>query len=161
MINTKWFQVPQSRARLIWIGIRKDLGIEPSFPGVGMPIITVRQAIGEFPIGSIGKHSPQVLAAWNNSRPGKSLRATCRYVGSFQSVRLDPGKPSPTQIKAHCNWHFAIARQLSPSEAQTIQSYPSAFQLSGGRGQKKEQIGNSVPPLFMRTIALHVKGLLN
>ena len=45
LLNAMYFNVPQSRERLIFIGIREDLGIEPSHPGAeGRPIV-VRDAI--------------------------------------------------------------------------------------------------------------------
>ena len=46
-LNAWWYGVPQSRERLIWVGIREDIGIDPSHP---KPIlkrpISVQQALG-------------------------------------------------------------------------------------------------------------------
>jgi DNA (cytosine-5)-methyltransferase 1 len=46
-LNAWWYGVPQSRERLIWVGIRGDIGIDPSHP---KPIlkrpISVQQALG-------------------------------------------------------------------------------------------------------------------
>ena len=44
IMNAKYYGVPQSRQRLIWIGIRNDLGIEPSFPTPNKKYLTVREA---------------------------------------------------------------------------------------------------------------------
>ena len=41
LINAKYYNVPQSRQRVIFIGARKDLGIEPSYPEGNKKLITV------------------------------------------------------------------------------------------------------------------------
>ncbi len=160
LLNAMYFNVPQSRQRIIFIGIRDDLGVLPSFLNGESKPITVKQAIDHLPASYQGDHSPQVIQAWRNSNPGVSLRKTCSFVGSFQSIRLNPNKPSSTQIKSHYNWHYKIARQLSIKESQILQSFPESFCFAGSRGDCKERIGNSVPPLFMRAIASHVKTLI-
>ncbi len=157
LLNAMYFGVPQSRQRLIFVGVRDDLGIEPSHPEAETAGTTVRQAIGHLPIGKQGKHDPQVIRAWELSDPRKVSADTTRYVGSFQSVRLDPNKPSATQIKAHLNWHYLVARQLSVLEAGLISSFPEAFHWCGNKSDYKRRIGNSVPPLMMRSIARHIR----
>jgi DNA (cytosine-5)-methyltransferase 1 len=157
LMNAMYFNVPQSRQRLIFVGTREDMGKEPSHPMAESRPITVKEAIGHLPIGQQGSHEPQVLRAWRLSAPGKSLGETCRYVGSFQSCRLDPNAPSPTQIKSHLNWHYAVARQLTSLEAGILSSFPMAFTWAGSKANYKERIGNSVPPLFMRAIARHIR----
>jgi site-specific DNA-cytosine methylase len=42
-----------------------------------------------------------------------------------------------------------------------LQSFPDEFQLIGNYYQQWAVIGNSVPPLFMKAIAEHVRKLLN
>jgi len=32
LMNAMWYEVPQSRQRLIFIGVRNDLGIQPYYP---------------------------------------------------------------------------------------------------------------------------------
>ena len=157
LMNAMYFNVPQSRQRMIFVGVRDDLGGVPSFPKVQGRPFTVREAIGHLAIGSQGNHEPQIIAAWKKSKPGQSLRKAVRFVGSFQSVRLDPDKPSNTQIKSHLNWHYAIPRQLSKTEAQLIGSCPENFSFAGVKSNWKERIGNLVPPLFMKAIAEHIK----
>lgn len=158
LLNAMYFNVPQSRQRLIFVGVREDVGREPSHPRAEARPVTVREAIGHLPVGEQGNHEPQVLEAWRASKPGASLRETHQYVGSFQSVRLDPDAPSKTQIKSHLNWHYAIARQLTATEAGIIGSFPEQYHWLGSKDDYKQRIGNSVPPLFMRAIASHIRG---
>ena len=157
LMNTMYFGVPQARDRMIFIGVRNDLSIMPSHPKAQTVPVTVRQAIGMLHLGTPGNHEPQIIKAWSMTKPGQSSRKVCKYVGSFQSIRLDPEKPSCVQIKAHLNWHYAICRHLTIQEAARIGGFPDQFRWAGEKGRAKDQIGNSVPPLFMRAIALHLR----
>lgn len=157
ILNAMYFNVPQSRERVIVIGIREDLGIEPSLPKPQCKPITVRQAIGHLPLGLPGRHEPQVIEAWNKCKPGQSLRKAVRFVGSYQSVRLNPNRPSSTQIKSHLNWHWAVCRHITILEASCLQSFPESFKFAKARDKAKELIGNSVPPNLMKAIAIHVR----
>jgi DNA (cytosine-5)-methyltransferase 1 len=157
LMNAKYYNVPQSRERVIFIGVRRDLGIEPSYPVANKKLITVKEAIGFLPLGIPGNHQKQVIKAWYKSQPGQSLRKAVRLVGSFQSCRLNPNKPSNTQIKAHFNWHYKIPRQLTIQEATIIQSFPEQYNFAGVKGEAKERIGNSVPPKFMQAIAENIR----
>ena len=74
LLDAAYFNVPQYRKRLIFIGVRSDMGVEPTFP---LPICkpkTVKQAIGHLPIGEAGKHSERILLAWSKARDRKSTR---------------------------------------------------------------------------------------
>jgi len=157
LLDAAYFGVPQHRQRLIFVGVREDLGVTPGHPTALSQAIPVKQAIGHLPVGAPGNHEPQVIAAWYKSKPGQSLRKASKHVGSFQSVRLDPNKPSNTQVKSHFNWHYAIPRQLTVIEAALIGSFPEGYRWAGGASDVKERIGNSVPPLFMRAIAQHIR----
>jgi DNA (cytosine-5)-methyltransferase 1 len=157
LLNAMYFGVPQARQRLIFIGVREDLDIEPTHPKPQTIPKTVREAIGHLPVGAAGYHQPQIIKAWHNSKPGQSLRKADRFVGSFQSARLDPDKPSSTQIRAHLNWHYLIPRHLTIQEAGIIQSFPEDYGWIGGTGEACARIGNSVPPLMMKAIAEHVR----
>lgn len=157
LLNAMYFRVPQSRQRVIFVGVRDDLGIEASHPKAEWRAVTVREAIDHLPIGVSGKHQPQVLSAWVRSKSGQSFAKTDRFVGSFQSVRLDPNKPSATQIKSHLNWHYKVARLLSREEAGLLSSFPTKWIFVGSQSDYKQRIGNSVPPLFMEAIARYIR----
>ena len=160
VLNAMYYNVPQSRKRVIIIGVRKDLEAEPSHPKpVGRPM-TVGEAIGHLPQGKQGKHELQVIVAWHKSIPNQLLRKACRFVGSFQSVRLDSNRPSPTQIKMHSNWRWDIPRKLTVQEAACIQSFPESYRFAGNKGEAQMRIGNSVPPNMMRAIAEHIRGTI-
>lgn len=54
-------------------------------------------------------------------------------------------------------WHPYEERNLSKSELKRIASYPEKFSFFGDYESAVNRMGNSVPPLFMRAIALHVR----
>jgi site-specific DNA-cytosine methylase len=83
----------------------------------------------------------------------------------FGLIRLDPEKPSPTIMKELGGSttgliHYQEIRRLTIDEIKAIASFPEAFVLRGSYRKKWARIGNSVPPLFMRAIALHIRGCI-
>lgn len=187
VLDAQFFGVPQERKRVIIVGVRADLRVGASHPPpAGRPIPVAQALPGTLATRSMAinkwipgaraaatvcasggdysivreYHSERVIEAWHASRPGQSLQKARRYVGSFQSVRLDPRKPSPTQIAAHLNWHWSEPRQLTIPESATLQSFPADFQWPSNKGIAQRLIGNAVPPKLMEAIARHVAGLL-
>jgi len=53
--------------------------------------------------------------------------------------------------------HPQECRRLTIPEIKRIGSYPDEFQFTGGYKEQWARVGNSVPPLFMRAIAEHVR----
>lgn len=157
LLNAMFFNVPQSRERLIFIGVREGLGIEPSHPKAKCRPMTVKEAIGHLPPGNEEKHEPQVIDAWHKSKAGQSLRKAVKYVGSYQSIRLDPNKPSATSIKVHRHWHYSVPRLLTNLDSALLSSFPETYLWIGSRYDIQERIGNAVPPNFMRAIAEHIR----
>lgn len=204
LMNAMWFGVPQSRERLIWVGIRQDLGIVPGHPEAEHQPITVREAILQdglsayrhsFSKGSThvryetfdkpsmtlrkviagGQHlistqaetaiaqdqpapplTPLYVRYWNDAQNGKAVGK----INSNKKLRQDA--TSYTIARAEGNgglYHSLQARGLSTGERKRIASFPDAFRFTDWKSAV-ERIGNSVPPLFMRAIALHVRGLL-
>lgn len=51
-------------------------------------------------------------------------------------------------------------RGLSVGEARRLCSFPDEFQLTGKWAEAWARLGNSVPPLMMRQVALRVRGIL-
>lgn len=156
VLNAMYYRVPQSRQRLIFIGAREDLGIEPShLKAQGRPI-TVREAIGHLPVGQAGQHTQRVIDIWRRTEPGQALRASLKDKGGVTWLKVHPDQPAPTQTTIHYHWHWMTPRKLTPTESGMLMSYPPEFHWAGSKTDIKERIGNSVPPNFMRAIAEHV-----
>ena len=76
--------------------------------------------------------------------------------------KLEPDKVCKTitaHMKFDCNMyiHPFQARGLTPREAARVQSYPDDYFFRGAYTKTYMQIGNSVPPLLGRAIAIIVK----
>lgn len=64
------------------------------------------------------------------------------------------GKDSYT----HIHYDDDQARTISVREAARLQSFPDGFRFVGAMNAAFRQIGNAVPPLLARSLALHVAG---
>jgi site-specific DNA-cytosine methylase len=84
----------------------------------------------------------------------------------FGLVRLDPEKPCPTIQKSSPQSsttgliHPHKIRHLMIREIKQMSSFPESFRLEGSFVEKWARVGNSVPPLFMRSIAHHVRQVI-
>jgi len=202
LLNAMYFHVPQSRERMIFIGVREDLGREPSHPQAQSRAYTVREAIGldgfvEYRSGySTGKvnikrkgfnepspslmkvESPMMrhfVAAENKTEISEDMPApplSERYrtywdsaaqgetVGKLSlSRKLHSEKPSQSLVKSGGYgdaYHPTECRALSLGERKRLSSFPDLFRFTDWKSGV-ERIGNSVPPLFMRAIARHIR----
>lgn len=156
LLNAMFYGVPQSRERMIFIGVREDIGREPSHPaGWSVPVI-VREAFAGVDQPDSPKLTPHALACWRAALPGES-------VGKLKSVRkLDASKVAGTLTKGggfREPLHFSEPRSASTAERKRIGSFPDGFKFTGHQSAM-ERIGNSVPPLLMRSVAAHVRALV-
>ena len=73
-------------------------------------------------------------------------------------LRLDPGKVSGTVVNVRKSmWiHPTIDRAISVREAARLQSFPDSFRFYGSKDSQYQQVGNAVPPLLARGIALQL-----
>lgn len=126
LLNAMYFNVPQSRERLIFIGVRDDLGIRPSHPKAE-----------NIPLGCKIINS-EILAS-------RSMKI---------NAWIESARSAATITKTKSDYQFLTSsgiRRPYLNEIKMLSSYPEG--AAGGWAQ----IGNSVPPLFMRSIANHIK----
>jgi DNA (cytosine-5)-methyltransferase 1 len=163
VMNAMYFNVPQSRERVIIIGVRNDLGIEPSHPKPQTKPITVRQAWA-----NVKNDSEEVqwlmdcgaryamYAPYDSMKPGDSGR-----FGDFYRIDLNKTARAITKfagvVSARGVMHSSEKRRPTVAEFKRIASFPDAFQFVGEWKDKVERIGNSVPPNLMRAIAEHIR----
>jgi len=167
LLNAMYFHVPQSRQRLIWVGVRDDLGIGPSYPkGKGRPV-TVREAWKDLedycdrPIGDIVREYAKIhpLGKWSTDsiryHSVKGNQAGCfslKWAQWDQPLGTIPKQEISLTGIIHPNRH----RYLNNREMMRATSYPDTFQFIDEKNGRS-QIGNSVPPLFMKAIAEHIR----
>lgn len=155
MLNAMYFHVPQSRQRMIFIGVRDDLGIEPSHPVAQSRPVTLRDAVsGLSELGQYGSVSPLLQRRHAETRIGKV------HHERFSLLRCTWTKPVPTILKilgSGGHMHPDEPRRLTDRELQRCASFPDGFQFVGKFDEAVNRIGDAVPPLFMRAIAEHIK----
>lgn len=153
VLNAMYFNVPQSRERVIIIGVRKDLGIEPSHPKPQTRPVVCGDVLAEKDFDNA--LTPDQYAVWVEKR-----RNTWRRSTWFNFEILNPREPSPTICKESgnakfCHWDNPCA--VGINGYKKLASFPDNFIFSGDYSHSKERIGNSVPPNLMRAIAEHIR----
>lgn len=75
--------------------------------------------------------------------------------------RLDRNEPSITIDTGHnMYFHYAFNRVPTIRESARLQSFPDDFKFTGNKGQRFRQVGNAVPPLMAKKIALSILEVL-
>lgn len=161
LMNAMYYGVPQSRPRLIWIGVRKDLKRDPVYPIPNNRYLTVRMALKDCPKekkikpkGKAGELTPKIRPY----RDGSDMIPD----SYFNLKRLTWDRPSRTithRMRMHQSGHIHPEedRFLTIAELRRLSTFPDDFQLVGNFEQKWGLIGNSVPPKFMEAIARNVR----
>lgn len=162
LMNAKYYNVPQSRERLIFIGVRKDLNIEPSFPMPNKKLISVKEAWKGLPKQEVPELSPFLKEVVPKMKIGQSANDISGK-GGFQTFRISPYKPCPTIIKLIAGIGFGALihpfenRVLSVLEMKRVCSFPDEWILTGKYAEQKARLGNAVMPNMMRAIAENIK----
>lgn len=162
LLNAKYFHVPQSRERMIFIGVRDDLGIEPSHP---------RAESGEITVGKVINGRAEYIPApalhgkfGDLSKRLKQGQNISNITGTYGhgNQRISMSKPSPTIVKTAMfgspkMMHPTEDRGLSVGEAARLGSFPDLYKFIGDYETAWQRIGNSVPPLMIEAIARHIR----
>lgn len=172
------YGVPQTRHRIIIVGIRNDLGLEfkvpaPTHgPGRLYPYRTARQALTEPPIPSDApnheytRHSNKVIQLLSHIPPGENawyegipedLRLNVKGARISQIYRrLNPDAPSYTVTGSGGGgthiYHWYEPRALTNRERARLQTFPDDFVFCGKKEKVRQQIGMAVPPLGAKII---------
>ena len=159
VLNAADYGVPQTRQRVIIIGVRNDIDFDFHYP---LPThnqdgtdglkrwVSASEALAEIPNPDFPNDLP-------NHEYSKYKLQFNGYIGHRE---LDPDKPAPTVtargdskggvvILPHPNGQ----RRMSCRELATIQSFPLDFTFYGNRSSIYRQIGNAVPPLLGYSVA--------
>jgi DNA (cytosine-5)-methyltransferase 1 len=171
VLNAMYFNVPQSRERVIIIGVRNDLGIEPSHPKPQGKPITPREAFKTLPPPDNIKRLPEWMKQatrfmdagnYNHKHIERAfIRVRGKSAGCINTKLLSWDRCSCTLVKSEISStgiiHPDCERYLTIAEMKRIMSFPDNFEFIGDRKQIVSRLGNSVPPNLMRAITEHVK----
>lgn len=162
------YGVPQKRDRVIFIGNR--IGCKNFHPQPFIPehrYVTTGEAIGDLMNVARNpafnhiptKHHPEMVARLEALEEGKSL-----YKGYADSwKRCCWSEPSSTIKENHggVNVHPKLPRVLTAREMARLQSFPDDFIFEGPKNKQLVQIGNAVPPLLAKAVALAIRKSYN
>jgi DNA (cytosine-5)-methyltransferase 1 len=170
LLNAMYFHVPQSRQRIIFIGVRDDLGIEPSHPKAESQPITPRIAFSDCQNGVLKNLSQSMADAAKLMKPGNYSGSNAER--AFQKARGKTSGAINTKLlswdRASCTLPKSVIaetgiihpdreRYLTIDEAKRIGESPDSYKLEGDYKTQWARIGNSVPPLFMEAIARNIR----
>lgn len=168
LLNAQWFGVPQSRARLIVVGVREGLvdthGVLPTHPAAqGWPV-TVREALVGVEEEPVPELTPKYRTLAPLVRPGRCAADVDAGKGFQNLVRLEWGKPSPTVTRTNPGFgrgtplHPTAHRSLSVPEARRLCGFPDQYLLPDAPFPARWGVlGNAVPPPFMAAVAGHIR----
>jgi DNA-methyltransferase (dcm) len=162
------YGVPQIRPRTILVGNR--LGYPNPYP---KPIldeihyVPIESAINDLksvPQNPLinhewTKHSEEMIERISKVQAGGSLYDT--YADAWK--RQYPGVPSMTIKDNHGGVHIhpELNRVISAREAARLQSFPDSFLFWGTMKRVYFQVGNAVPPLLAKNVALALRPSLD
>lgn len=178
LYKAEQYGIPQTRHRIIIVGIRKDLGF---FFKVPKPthlnkFVTVGEALLNPPIpvsalnNEVTRQSPIVEERLKHIRPGENawtaklpehLKLNVKHTKLSQIYkRLDPKKPAYTVTGSggggtHC-YHWEEPRALTNRERARLQTFPDTYYFMGSKEKVRKQIGMAVPPLLSQIIFAHI-----
>lgn len=180
VLNSVNYGVPQTRTRVIFIGVREDvtadvgltfMNIASIFPEGDGKVISLEEAFEGLEYDQ--EEVDYLIKRWT---------ASAHYKDTVALMPLDPPKvltgadyhpkghhfnvkrcsrfhPSPTITATGAGetgaggCHWIEPRKFTIAELKRIMSLPDDFILTGRHGKKAERIGRMVPPLMMKAIA--------
>jgi len=158
LLNAKYFGVPQSRERLFFIGIRKDLNKEPIFPKPNNKIISIQKALKNIKeLGEKKTPSDKRAKYIKEMKQGEKLDKYTLNKSGFTTVKPNYSKPAPTITKTLNLIHPIENRYFTINELKRLASFPDTFIFIGSFEQQWARIGNAVMPLQMKAIAETIK----
>lgn len=173
------YGVPQTRHRVLLVGLRNDLPYEFRVPkpthGPGLKkFVSAGDALGQpYPTGieiahrELTRQSPRVIERLKLIDPGENAfnakRMTDEYRLNVRGAtlshiyrRLKKDEPSYTITGSGGGgthvYHWEENRALTNRERARIQTFPDTFNFAGSRESVRKQIGMAVPPTGAQAI---------
>lgn len=167
VLNAADYGVPQRRLRVIFLGTRKNVQGDLSYPKPshcnpdllhtptlfdnGMkPWLSIGDALQDIPDPDVVTHIP------NHTYSKYKLR----FNGYLGHRVIDPSKPAPTVTGRGDNkggvvvlHHPNNKRRMSVRELAATQSFPLDYKFAGTQSSAYRQVANAVPPLMAEAIA--------
>jgi DNA (cytosine-5)-methyltransferase 1 len=164
LVNAADYGVPQTRIRILIVGIRNDVEDTLPFPpepthanpgtlqGLSLkPWLTVGEALARFPEPEEGADIP--------NHEGSKYKL--RFNGHLGHRFIDPNKPAPTVTSRGDDkggvvvlHHPGNKRRMTARELAAVQAFPDDFVFVGTKTSAYRQISNAVPPTLGEAVGL-------
>ena len=161
------FEVPQNRRRVIIIGIRKDLNINPTEPKA---ILTKSERIPVSKILLLKEEVDKKTFLSEKAIAGiKAKKEKAKKEGNgfgAQFLRMDepsftiPARYWKDGYDALVKYNEKEIRRLTILELKRIQSFPDNYYLDGNKKDQIMQIGNAVACRFAYHLGKHIINIL-
>lgn len=161
LMNASNYYVPQKRQRIIFIGVRKDLNLEPSFPEPSVKKITLGEAFKDI-VNSADELNEVDIRKYAIYREliklpyyGKSSKYINLLKESpFETCRTLTATASQIGAASVCHWDN---RKFTIPELKRIATIPDNYIIIGSNyNEKAEGLGRLVPPKMIEAIAKNI-----
>ena len=164
VLNSADYYVPQKRERIIFIANR--IGKKNYHPAPLLEsdsYITTKEAIGDLVKLKDNPKFNHVRTNHNDDMKerlakvpeGKSLYD--KYSDSWKKCPWNEASCTIKENHGGVNIHPIEPRVITVREMARLQSFPDSFIFKGTKSKQMVQIGNAVPPLLAKAIALSIK----
>lgn len=164
VLNAKFLGVPQSRNRVIFVGVRDDIWKDSmsnkTHPAPFDYIVTLKDAFNGLVFTSQDKIETD-LSKYKVYELLKSTPVGKCHDKAFTLAKASPDSVSPCikattgRLGARESYHWDN-RAFTVSELKRIMSIPDDYILTGTYQQKVERLGRMVPPLMMKAVAENI-----
>jgi DNA (cytosine-5)-methyltransferase 1 len=151
VLNSKFLGVPQNRPRLIFMGTRSDLGVNPVYPTP----LSYMYSVSDVCPGIISYSASGFMGNWKSAKypygtvvQGGGRLSKTAYLSCNGYVREEYMKHGMLMIRE---------RKLTISELKLICGFPDDFILTGTFNQQWERLGRAVSPPVSYEIAKVIK----
>lgn len=148
LYNAADYGVPETRERVIIVGIKEDL--EATFT----PPTPTHSREGQEGT-SKWVTAKEALKDLEDLEEGQALNhywsKAKLFPGTQGNTKISADKPGPTMRAEHhgnIEFHYKLDRRLSAREAARIQSFPDNFEFYKSTSDAYRQVGNAVAPVF-------------
>lgn len=176
VVNTADFGIPQVRNRVLFIGNRISNNIFFPTKTIDKPI-SIKEAIDKLPKLKSGekskipnhismKHSEQMLEKMKYVSDGGNRNEIPELIrpksGDIRKyIRYKSTEPAVCVTgDMRKIFHYSQNRALTVRELATLQTFPLDFIFKGSTISQQQQVGNSVPPILAKEIALTIKKMM-
>jgi DNA (cytosine-5)-methyltransferase 1 len=166
VMNAKYYGVPQSRERLIFVGVRNDIKKEFKFPEPSKKIISCGECLADLEQTEEDIAESRIREDMSIYPMLLGLKPGQQHPKRFNLMKQHPNQPCHTitqtgkGLGSACIHHWDN-RAFTIKELKRICSFPDDFKIQGRYRDRYEGFGRAVPPKMMYALALQALKVLS